>query len=378
MRATGNATAARAASPRRSILHIDLHPFFVSVERSLDPSLRERAVVIGGQPDGSGVVAAASDEARAAGVKIGQPVALARRLCPDAAFLPGDFEAYARASQDLTALLLTVSRRVERPSADEAYVDLTRDAARAPHPVQAVEALKDELQRQLGFQASLGLASSRLAARVASKWARPRGLLVVLPGYESAFLARQPVSFLELPPHVEHALERASLDTLGAVAEAPGDTLAQAAGASAPHLRQAALGLAEEPIALAAPPGFVREEAVVRDRRSDAAVLGAMVEGLAEKACRRLRPFGLEAGTLTVEVERGETVLRREESLDPPLRDAATARAVARALAEPLLEAPVRAIRVKLARLAPPAPRSLLLPFEGGEPEPRARIESGA
>lgn len=358
MRATGQAAAVRGAAQRRSILHVDLHPFFVAVERSLDPSLRDRAVVIGGQPDGSGVVAAASGEAQAAGVRIGQPVVMARRLCPQAAFLPGDLEAYARASQDVTSLLLTVSRRVERPSADEAYVDLTREGAGAPPPVPAVEALKNELERQLGLQASLGLASSRMAARVASKWARPRGLLVVLPGYEAAFLARQPLSFLELPPHVEHALERAGLETLGAVAGAPDDVLAQAAGPSAARLRQAAQGLTEEPVALAAPPGFLREEAVVRDRRSDAAVLSEMVERLAERACRRLRPFGLEAGHVSVEVERAESVLRREETLDPPLRDEATARTVARALALPLLESgPVRALRVKLARLATPGPQ---------------------
>lgn len=358
MRAAGQAATTRGGAQRRSILHLDLHPFFVAVERGLDPSLRERAVVIGGQPDGSGVVAAASSEARAQGVRIGQAVAVARRLCPQAAFLPGDLEAYARVSQDVTSLLLTVSRRVERPSADEAYVDLTRDGAGAPSPVPAVEALKNELERQLGLQASLGLASSRLAARVASKWARPRGLLVVLPGYEEAFLARQPLAFLELPPHVEHALERAGLETLGAVAEAPEDVLVQAAGAAAVRLRQAAQGLTEEPVALAAPPTFVREEAVVRDRRSDAGVLAEIVERLAERACRRLRPFGLEAGHVSVEVERADSAPRREESLDPPLRDEATARTVARALAQPLLEAgPVRAVRVKLARLAAPGPQ---------------------
>lgn len=360
----GNATPARSPARRRSILHVDLQPFFVSVERGLDPALRGRPVVIGGQADGAGVVASASHEARAAGVREGQPLSVARRLCPRAAFLPGDLEAYARASEEVTTLLLGASRRVERPTADEAYVDLTREENGSAHPVPAAEAIKDELRRRLGLEASLGLASSRLAARVASSWARPRGLLVVLPGYEAAFLARQPLGFLDLPPHLEHALARAGLETLGAVAEASEGVLAGLVGGVASRLRQAARGEGEEPVAVATSPTVVREEAVIRDRRSDATVLAGIVEGLAEQACRRLRPFGLAAGAMVVEIDRSASVSRREETFDPPLRDEATARAVARALAEPLL-APgaVKAVRVRLARLSRPAPqRSLLSP----------------
>jgi DNA polymerase-4 len=371
VKASLGAAQRKGPERRRSILHVDLQPFFVSVERSLDPALRQRPVVIGGDPDGTGVVAAASDEARQAGVREGQPLAAARRLCPQAAFLPGDLEAYARVSQDVTTVLLGASRRVERPSADEAYVDLTRDGEGPPHPVQAAEAIKDELQRRLGLAASLGLASSRLAARVASSWARPRGLLVVLPGYEAAFLARQPITFLGLPPHIEKALTRAGLDTLGALAAAPEAQLAELAGAAAHRLRQAAHGEGEDAIAVAAPPAFVREEAVIRDRRSDLAVLSGIVERLAEQAARRLRPFGLSAGTLCVEVERGEAVLRREEALLPPLSDEESLRERTLAVAAPLLEAgPARALRVRLGRLAPPPLQRSLLPPPGDTPRP--------
>ena len=107
-----DASQAKAVPRRRSILHLDLQPFFVSVERALDPALRDRPVVIGGRPDGSGVVAAASREAKAAGVREGQPLAVARRTCPQAVFRPGDLEAYARVSQEVTSLLLAASRRV--------------------------------------------------------------------------------------------------------------------------------------------------------------------------------------------------------------------------------------------------------------------------
>ena len=205
----------------RRILHVDLDPFFVSVERSLDPSLRDRPVVVGGGPGPSGLVAAASTEARASGVRAGLSLAEARRLCPEAVVRPGDLEAYARVSDEVTALLLSASRRVERPSTDEAYVDLTPEHPGAPSPVPAVEVIKDELHRRLGLDASFGLASSRLAARVASSFSRPRGFVVVLPGYEMSFLAGKPVSFIEdLPPHLESALERLHLHTLGELAAA--------------------------------------------------------------------------------------------------------------------------------------------------------------
>jgi DNA polymerase-4 len=358
-----------AHKPRR-ILHLDLDPFFISVERAINPSLRGRPVVVGAAPDGTGVVAAVSAEARALGVKPGQSVAAARRLCPTAVFVPGDFESYARFSEDVTTILLTASRRVERPSADEAYVDLTRESAGAPNPVTAAEAIKDEIQRRLGLDVSLGLASSRLAARVASTWARPRGLLVVLPGYERSFLGRQPISFLpELPPHLEAELEAAGLVTLGQVAEADVETLAAIVGeAAGEKLLQTARGEDEEPVAVTAPPSRVQEEAVVRDRRADRAALLGLVDALAARAFRRLRPFDLAAGAVTVEVRRADVALKRDDSFDPALTDAETVSGIARVLAEPLLEpaAGVRSLQVRLGRLAKAVPQGRLFPELGG------------
>jgi DNA polymerase-4 len=347
----------KAALRPRSILHVDLDPFVVSVERSLDASLRGRPLIVAsGLAEENGVVAAASAEARAAGVRPGQTLAVALRECPDAALRPGDLETYARISDEVTQILLQASRRVERPSADEAYVDLTRDSPTAPHPVAAAEAIKDELQRRLGLEASFGLASSRLAARVASTVARPRGLLVVLPGYESSYLARQPLSMLpDLPPHLERALESAGLGTLGDLLAAEPAALASAVGpAVAERLQQAARGEGEAPVPVTAPPTRLAEDALIRDRRSDTQALLAVVEGLAARAARRLRPFDLGAGQLVVEVERPDGVVRREDSFDPPVADEETLCVVAKSLAAPLIDvaAGVRSVHVRLARLA--------------------------
>jgi DNA polymerase-4 len=350
----------------RSILHVDLDPFIVSVERSLDPSLRGRPLVVGGDQTGSGFVAAASEEARRAGVRVGQTLARARRLCPDAVLRPGSLDTYGRIGEEVTAVLLAASRRVERPSADEAYVDLTPDQHHAPRPVRAAETIRDELQRRLGLDASLGLASSRLAARIASGWAKPRGLLVVLPGYELSFLAPRPVSALgDLPPHLEAALQRAGLATLGDLAEAKPADLEKAVGPlAAPRLRAAVRGQGEEPVALATPPSVVQEEAQVRDRRSDLEALEQIVDALARRAARRLKPFHLAARSITVEVRRPVATRRRSETFAHGVAGDDTIASRAQALAAPLLEPAdgVRALQVRLGRLETPTPQTSLFP----------------
>jgi DNA polymerase-4 len=352
---------------RRQILHVDLDPFFVSVERSLDPTLRGKPVIVGGEAGPLGLVAAASAEAREAGVRPGQSLVQARRLCPDGVFRPGDLETYGRVSDDVTAILLAASRRVERPSADEAYVDLTPESPSAPNAVAATEVIKDEIQRRLGLDASLGLATTRLAARVASSFAKPRGFLLLLPGYEASFLGRQPLSALhDLPPHLLGALERAGFETLGDVASADQATLAAVVGvAAAPRLSEAARNERDEPIAVSAPPLWIQEEATIRDRRSDRAALEGVAEGLATRAALRLRPFGLAAEQLTVEVRRADASAdRRSDSHRPPLVEPEDVAVAVHALAEPLLDpAPgVRALQVRLGRLVPRDAQAVLFP----------------
>jgi DNA polymerase-4 len=359
----------KKAARRRSILHIDLDPFIVSVERSFDPKLRGVPVIVG-----AGVVAAASPEARAAGVRTGQSILHAQRLCPAAVVKPGDLETYGRISNEVTTVLLSVSRRVERPSADEAYVDLTPERADTPLPVTAAEHVKDELQRRLRLDVSLGLASSRLAARVASRGARPRGLLVVLPGYEERFLAGQPVSVLDdLPPHLEAALEEAGLRTLGDIAEADAHFLASVTGVTAAlRLVDAVRCESEEPIAVAAPPVWIAEEAQRRDARTDAAGVLEMIGGLARRAARRLRPFDLAAGVVTVEVRRRDRTTRRSHGPGPGLWEDEVLERACRDLAQPLIDPAVgvRSVEVRLTRLTR---RPAETPFPGWSDVPRQR-----
>jgi DNA polymerase-4 len=347
---------------RRSVLHVDLDPFFVSVERRLDPALRGRPVVVGGDGEGVGFVAAASEEARQRGVLAGMPMSHARRACPDAVFRRGDLDVYARHSEEVTAVLLGASDRVERPSADEAFVDLTVEGPADTAPVRAAETIRDELHSRLGLDASLGLASTRLAARIAAAWARPRGLVVVLPGYERSFVAGKPVSALDPPPHLATALEKAGLATVGHVADCDEAALAALVGApAAARLRASARGEQEPRIAVAAPPDFVQEESTIRDHAADRLALEEIADALARRAARRLKPFRLAARAVLVEVRRASGTARRSDASGPGHADEDAIAARVRALVEPLLDAPegVRGLQVRLARLEPPADRPL-------------------
>jgi DNA polymerase-4 len=277
----------------------------------------------------------------------------ARQACPQAAFLPGDLEAYARAGDEITQILLAASRRVERPSIDEAFVDLTQHGAGGA--LRLVETIKDELQQRLGLDASLGLATSRLAARAASDLARPRGLLVLLPGYEAQVLQGRPLTLLgDLPDRIVAGLQVAGITTLGQLAAADEAVVARLAGqAGGARLRALARGEDERPIELLGPPSSVHEAAVVH-AGGDREALLELLRSLAARAVRRLRPFDLSAGALTVEVRRDAHSLNRTASASPRLSDEDEAGRLATDLAAPLLEAPgARAIEIRLSRLAP-------------------------
>jgi DNA polymerase IV (DinB-like DNA polymerase) len=194
--------------------------------------------------------------------------------------------------------------------------------------------------------------------------------VVVLPGYEMLFLAGKPVSFLEdLPPHLEAALERLQLHTLGELAAAEPERLGAAVGPTAAQLLQAAArGEEEDPVALAAPPAWIQEHAVVRDRRSDRTALLSVIDGLVSRACRRLRPFRLGAQAIVVEAARREGTSRRSDVFAAPVADEERLAGVARELSEGLLEpaAGIRSLTLRLSRLEAPGHQRTLFPEAGG------------
>ena len=163
--------------------------FFVSVEELSNPSLKGKAVVVGGQRDERGVVSAASYEARKFGVHSAMPLRTAAKLCPHAIFLDGHPDLYRESSQKARAVLQNFSPAVEMASIDEAYVDMTGTEKLHGPPLKSAHKLHQQMKEKTGLNCSVGIGSSRLMAKICSDQAKPNGVLYIVPGMEQSFLA---------------------------------------------------------------------------------------------------------------------------------------------------------------------------------------------
>ena len=183
-------------APLRRILHVDMDAFYASVEQRDDPSIRGRPVVVGGRPDQRGVVAAASYEARAFGVRSAIPMSRAVRLCPELVIVRPDFAKYLDVSRQVFALFREVTPLVEGLSLDEAYLDVTENAWGEPLGMAVARRLKDEIRARTALTASAGVAPNKFLAKIASGWQKPDGLTVIAPERVESFLSQLPVDAL--------------------------------------------------------------------------------------------------------------------------------------------------------------------------------------
>src|SRR5713226_5612779 len=181
----------------KTIFHVDMDAFFVSVEELFDPSLKGKAVVVGGQRDERGVVSAASYEARKFGVHSAMPSRTAAKLCPQAIFVNGHSVRYRECSEKVHRVLTAFSPQVEMASIDEAYLDMTGTERLHGPPLAAAHALHAEMKSATRLNCSIGIGASRLIAKVASELAKPHGMLWVLTGAEAALLA--PLDVRKIP-----------------------------------------------------------------------------------------------------------------------------------------------------------------------------------
>src|SRR6201987_5931666 len=173
----------------KTIFHVDMDAFFVSVEELFDPSLKGKPVVWGGQRDERGVVSAASYEARKFGVHSTMPLRTAAKLCPHAIFVDGHPERYRECSVKVYEVLNTFSPLVEMASIDEAYLDMTGTERLHGPPLRAAHSLHEAMREATRLNCSIGVATSRLVAKISSDQAKPNGVLRVMPGQEARFLA---------------------------------------------------------------------------------------------------------------------------------------------------------------------------------------------
>ena len=310
---------------QRTYFHVDMDAFFVSVEELYDPSLRGRPVVVGGRPNQRGVVAAASYAARKFGVHSAMPLREAARLCPQAVFLEGHPERYRECSAAVRSVLLQFTPAVEMASIDEAYLDMTGTARLHGPAMKAADTLHQTMKRETKLNCSVGIASSRVVAKVASDQAKPNGLLHVLPGLEANFLA--PLEVRRLPGVGNVTAERlreCGVHTIGDLANLTEAALGQKIGEGLAALIEKAQGhdaggwYDEEVGANSGPKSISHEHTFNRDER-DAAALGSMLARLTEMVCRRLREHRLCARKVGLKLRYSDfTTITRGRTLHRP------------------------------------------------------------
>lgn len=315
----------RAAHAVRSILHVDMDAFFVSVELLERPELRGQPVVVGGQKDQRGVVSAASYEARKYGIHSAMPLRTAGRLCPHAVFLDGHHEKYGEWSDRVATILAKFSPVVEMVSIDEAYLDLAGTERLHGPPFATADKLLRTITRETELPCSGGLATTRLTAKIASDQAKPRGLVWVPPGSEARFLA--PLSVRKVPgigEVTEKALGALGIETVEQLAAVPQGKLEKIFGQWGDALYRKARGGDAYEFVIDAEPKSISHNLTFAEDTDDVNELAAILSHLSQKACKRLREAGLAARTLTLTIRYAgfETHTRAKTLAEPTQLDA--------------------------------------------------------
>ena len=299
-------------------MHIDLDAFFVSVEQVLNPELKGKPVVVGGKPDRRGVVAAASYEARAFGVHSAMPLATASRLCPQAIFIEGNFAKYRDASQKFMAILADFSPYLEPLGIDEAYLDATGFESIHGSIRQMAVKIRQRIKDELDLCASVGIASSKVVAKIASDLSKPDGLLEVPEGKGAPFLKPLPIAKLPgIGRKTEPALKALGINTIGQLAAIPPNVLKSHFGIWGEMLHNHANGIDDRKIE---PPGeaksISRETTFGKDTRSTT-LLKATLRYLSERVGSDLRQHGKQARCIVLKLRYADfTTITRQQTLN--------------------------------------------------------------
>ncbi|HSD01864.1 MAG TPA: DNA polymerase IV [Gaiellales bacterium] len=346
------------------IAHLDLDAFFAAVELHRNPDLRGKPVVVGGSPDGRGVVATASYEARRFGIRSAMSSAEARRRCPGVIFVRPDHGAYREWSRRVWSLVREMAPVVEQVGIDEGYLVLPDG-----DPREQAELIQLAVRERMRLSCSLGVATCKVVAKVASDARKPGGITVVPPGGEAAFLARLPVRTLPgVGPKAEVRLVAAGISTIGGLAELDDARLAELLpGRVGGELRLRAQGVDPRPVSgePAEAISISNEETFdtdVRDRDELYGYLRRMSEGLAAALERR----GMSARTVTTKVRYPDfAIATRSHSLPVGIDDAASIADLACSLLDRALRSrpgPIRLVGVGVSGLD--RHRQLSLPVE--------------
>jgi DNA polymerase-4 len=302
-----------AASPHippfpRTIFHVDMDAFFVSVEELYDPSLQGKPVVVGGQRHERGVVSAASYAARKFGVHSALPLRTAAKLCPHAIFVDGHPERYRECSEKVYKVLTSFSPQVEMASIDEAYLDMTGTARLHGPPLLAAHKLHRKMKEDTRLNCSIGIGSSRLIAKVSSAQAKPNGALWIIAGEEAKFLA--PLDVREIPgvgEVMERHLHALGINKVGDLARLAHSELDERFGkwglALAGKARgEDAGGWFDAEVGARESAKSISHEHTYDEDTADATQLEATLMRLSEMVARRLREASVHARTIQLKL----------------------------------------------------------------------------
>jgi DNA polymerase IV len=292
----------------RTYFHVDMDAFFVSVEELYDPSLKGKPVVVGGRPNERGVVSAASYAARKFGVHSAMPLRTAYKLCPQAIFVDGHPERYRECSHQVYQVLRSFSPLVEMASIDEAYLDITGTGRLYGPPLRAADLLHQRMKAETHLNCSIGIAASRLVAKISSDQAKPNGVLWVAPGHEPAFLA--PLDVRKVPgvgKVTERNLHAFGIRKVGDLARLDEAFLERHFGKWGLALAGKSRGLDaggwfDTEIGAEEGPKSISHEHTFDEDTADLAQIESTLARLCEMVGRRLREHGLHARTIQLKL----------------------------------------------------------------------------
>jgi DNA polymerase IV len=305
--------------------HLDLDAFYAAVEELEDPSLRARALVVGGDPQGRGVVATANYVARRFGIRSAMSSAEALRRCPDVVFVRPRHALYRQYSQAVWAAIREVVPRVEQVGMDEGYLDLGTVAATFTAARVVAEAVQTSVRAATSLSCSLGVSTSKVVCKVASDHRKPGGITVVPAGKEARFLA--PFAVRALPgvgPKAEQRLATAGVTTVGALATLSDSELrAVLPGSIGRLLRDRALGIDKRDLELETERVSISVEETFERDLSDRALLHAEIRRLADELSRRMQRSGVSGRTVTTKLRYADFSIRsRSTTLPAPVDEA--------------------------------------------------------
>ena len=330
----------------RLILHIDADAFFASVEQGFNPMLRNKPVIVGGTENQRGVVHTASYEARAHGIHTGMPLVQAKRICPDATFLKGNYQHYQATSLVMQEIYLHYTPVVEFTSLDDAYLDLTGTLHLHPSPAEIAQRIQENVFNALHIGISIGIGQNKIIARIASGLKKPKGIIHVVPGTEKEFLAPLPVD--ELPGVGRMAKERLTelgIFTIGQLSALPKIVLIEIFGINGKKMWELANGIDYREVQPRILPKQISRETTFEEDTTDHEAITATLQYLTERIGGKLRQQKLLCRRVGIKIRYSDFTQHNVSQALPKSTDSAGE--IFRSVEKIFMHLPLRRLRIR-------------------------------